>query len=377
MNFDMDEDQRSLQDTVKRLVAKEYSFEQRLAHAKRPEGWSTAVWASLAEIGLTALPISEEDGGLGGSAADMLITLEALGEAALLEPFLSSVVLCGSVLRHGASAETRAELLPGIADGSQRFALAHVEPDARHALFHVATTARAAGSGWVIEGRKALVLHGDTATGFLVSARVSGTTRERGGIALFHVQPQAAGIERKSFALLDGTRAADLVFTGVDARRVIDAHRTADALEHAWADAGAAACAEAVGTMDSLHRLTVDYLKTRRQFGRNIGSFQALQHRAVDMLIAVEQARSMVMFAAMSADAPVEERLRAVSAAKVQVCESSRYVSQQSIQLHGGIGMTLEYRAGHCVRRLLVLESLFGDKEFHLARLAAMGGLIH
>lgn len=377
MNFDLDADQRSLQDTIKRLVAKEYSFEQRLEYAKRPEGWSPQVWASLAEIGLTALPIREEDGGLGGSAADMLIAMEALGEASLLEPFLSSVVLCGSVLRHGANAEKRAGLLTSIADGSQRFSLAHVEIEARNALFSVSTEARNTHVGWVLDGRKTLVLHGDSATGYLVSARVSGKLRDRAGIALFHVRPGAAGLHSRGYALLDGTHASDLILDSVSAELLVEADRGADALERAWIDAVTATCAEAVGTMDSLHRLTLDYLKTRRQFGRDIGSFQALQHRAVDMLIAVEQARSMAMFAALSIDAPLDEQLRAVAAAKVQICESSRYVSQQSVQLHGGIGMTLEYRAGHCVRRLLVLESLFGDKEFHLARLAAMGGLIH
>lgn len=376
MNFDLDEDQRSLQDTVRRLVAREYSHEHRLAHARSPQGWSQQVWDRLVELGLTALPFEEEDGGLGGSAADMLIAMEALGEAALLEPLLSSVVLCGGVLRHGASEAVRREFLPSIADGSLRLCLAHAEPGSRHAPIAVRTTAVRREADWLLSGHKTLALHGDSAMGVLISARVRGGERDRDGIAIFHVSPQAAGLQRKPYALLDGTHAADIVVQDTPARLVVEVDRAADALELASCDAITALCADAVGTMGLLHALTVDYLKTRRQFGRAIGSFQGLQHRAVDMLIALEQARSMAYFSAMASEDDLSARLRAASAAKIQICESSRYLSQQAIQLHGGIGMTEEYRAGHCMRRLLVLESLFGDREFHVARLAAMGGLI-
>ncbi|EFV86216.1 acyl-CoA dehydrogenase [Achromobacter sp. SIMBA_011] len=373
MNFDLEDDQRALVDTLNRLVSKEYSFEQRQRYARHSLGWSPDVWNSLAEIGLLALPFSEEDGGLGGTPTDLMLAAQALGKGALLEPFISSIVLCGGALKYGASIEQRAQWIPRLADGSLRLAMAHTEAGTRFVHGGAATRADRISDQWRLTGRKTLVLHGDSADGFLVTAQ----SARAGGVpsrAIFHVNGDAAGLLRTPYTLLDGTRSADIILDGVDAQLVVK-ENAEEVLGLVACDGAGIAIADAVGSMQVLIDLTVDYLKTRRQFGRAIGSFQALQHRAVDMLVELEQARSMSMYATMAADAPLAERCRAISAAKIQICASSRFISQQAIQLHGGIGMTEEYQVGHFVRRLMVLESLFGDKNFHMKRLSATEGV--
>ncbi|NYT79293.1 acyl-CoA dehydrogenase family protein [Alcaligenaceae bacterium] len=374
MNFDLEEDQRALVNTVERLVAKEYTFEQRQRYAELPNGWSPDVWDRLAEIGVMALPFSEHDGGLGGGPADFMLAMQSLGKAALLEPFVSSIVLCGSILKRGTIAEVRSHWIPQLCDGSLRLAFAHAEPGSRHGMEAANTCARRDGDTWLLVGSKRLVLHGDSADGFFVSARIQSVAGHSGVLGIFHVNADAEGLQRKSYALLDGTRCADLQLNNVSAQSMV-IEGAQEVLENVWCDAASAVCWDSIGSMQALLDLTVDYLKTRRQFGRAIGSFQVLQHRAVDMLMALEQSRSMAMYAAMTCDGSLEERQRSISATKIQICDSSRFIAQQAIQLHGGIGMTQEYQVGHYVRRLLVLESLFGDREFHLSRLSRTDGV--
>jgi len=380
MDFELSEEQRLLKQSVERLLVDRYGFEQRTAYMKEPGGFSRALWKQYADLGVLALPFAEEDGGIGGGAVDVMIVMEALGRALVLEPYLATVVLAGGVLRHAGSQAQRASLIPKIADGSLILALAHAERQSRYDLADVATTARRDGAGYVLDGAKGLVLHGDGADKLVVSARVAGKPRDRDGIALFLIDAKASGVSVRGYPTIDGLRAAEVTLSGVKvgAEGVIGEPGKALAVIERVVDEGMAAlCAEAVGAMEVMHELTVDYLKTRRQFGVPIGNFQVLQHAAVDMLMATEQARSMAMLAAMMAEEPnAVERHKSIAAAKVQIGRSGRFVGKTATQLHGGIGMTMEYKVGHYFKRVTAIDVLFGDADHHLAAIAKMGGLL-
>jgi alkylation response protein AidB-like acyl-CoA dehydrogenase len=290
------------------------------------------------------------------------------------------VVLAGGLLRHGASAEQRAELVPQIAAGELRLAFAHTERQSRYDVFDVATTAKRDGAAYVLDGRKGVVLHGDSAQKLLVTARTAGARRDRRGIGVFLVDGCAEGVSRRGYRTQDGQRAAEITLANVRVGPEAVIGEPEDALpvvERVVDEAIAALCAEAVGCMQEMHVLTIEYLKTRKQFGVPIGSFQALQHRGSEMFMALEQARSMAMFAAMSAQDPdPAERARAVSAAKVQIGRSGRFIGQNAVQLHGGVGMTQEFKVGHYFKRTTMIDLAFGDADHHLAKLAEAGGLI-
>jgi pimeloyl-CoA dehydrogenase small subunit len=378
MDFDLTEEQTLLRDSVTKLLADSYSFEQRKAMRAQPGGYDARLWRQFAELGLLALPFSEADGGLGGGAVDVMLLMEAFGRHLVLEPYLATVVLAGGCLRYAGSEEQRRSWLPDLVSGEKTYAFAHVERAARYDLAHVTTRARREGGAWILDGAKAYVLHGDSADRLIMSARTASADAEGSELALFVVDASTTGITRRGYPTQDGLRAADIEFQGV---RIDDANRlrTADGLEtvrRVVDEAMAAACAEAVGTMERAHEITVDYLKQRKQFGVTIGSFQALQHRVVDMLVMVEQARSMTYFATMMVAEPdAARRSAALSAAKVQVGRSARFVGEQAVQLHGGIGVTEEAAIGHYYRRLTLLEIQFGDANHHLAALAQAGGL--
>jgi pimeloyl-CoA dehydrogenase small subunit len=380
VDFDLSEEQRLLKDSVERLLADRYAFEQRKGYGSTPEGWSRELWGRYAELGLLGLPFAEAEGGFGGGPVETMIVMEAFGRALVLEPYLATVILGGGFLRHAASPLQRRELVPAIAEGRLTLAFAHGERQARWDLADVATTAKRDGAGWVIEGEKSLVVHGESADRLVVSVRVAGGRRDREGLALFLVDAKAPGVSRRGYPTQDGQRAAEvsLARVRVGAEAALGEPGAAlPLIERVVDEAIAALAAEAVGAMAALHELTVDYLKTRQQFGTPIGRFQALQHRAVDMLIAVEQARSMAMLATMmAAEANAAERAKAVAAAKVQIGRSGRLVGQQATQLHGGIGMTAEYKGGHYFKRLTAIDLLFGDADHHLRRVAAAGGII-
>jgi pimeloyl-CoA dehydrogenase small subunit len=379
MDFDLSEEQTLLKQSVERLVADHYGFEKRKTYRASEEGWSRDIWRRFAELGLLGLPFAESEGGFGGGPVETMIVMEALGRALALEPYLATVVLGGGLLRRGGNAAQRAALVPRIAQGDLILAFAHGERQARFDLADVATKARQDGTDWVIDGEKSLVLHGDSAKTLIVSARIAGERRERKGIALFLVDAGARGLSRRAYPTQDGLRAAEISLAGVrvGADAVLGEPGAGLAtIERVIDEAIAAISAEAVGAMAALTDLTVEYLKTRKQFGVAIGSFQVLQHRATEMLVALEQARSMAMFATMlAADEAAAERRKAIAAAKVQVGRSARLVGQQAIQLHGGIGMTEEYKAGHYFKRLTMIEILFGDADHHLRALAQDGGL--
>ena len=378
MDFDLTEEQRLLQDSVARLLGDKYSFEQRKAYSKSADGWSREVWAQFAELGLLGLPFGEDEGGFGGGPVETLLVAEQIGRSIALEPWLSTVVIGGGFLRHGASQELRSELVPQVAAGEMLLAFAQVERQSRYDLFDVTTTAKRDGEGWVLNGRKGYVVHGDSADRLIVTARTAGGQRDHKGIGVFLVDAKGPGVERRGYRTVDGQRAAEVELSGARALAVLGNPEDGLPLVDQVVDEAIAALAgEAVGAMQAVHDMTIDYMKTRQQFGRPIGSFQALQHRAADMLVALEQARSMSYFAAMSAgERNPEERRKAMAAVKVQIGRSARFVGQQSVQLHGGIAMTIEYAAGHYFKRLTVNDAMFGDADHYVRTLSETGGLV-
>jgi pimeloyl-CoA dehydrogenase small subunit len=380
MDFELSEEQRLLKDSVERLTTQRYDFEARRKYMKEADGWSRALWKQYVDLGLTALPFAEEHGGIGGGPVETMIVMETFGRALALEPYFASVILGGSFVKLGASEAARNDVLPKVAAGEALLAFAHIERQARYDLADVAATAKKDGAGYVLNGEKSLAIHGDVADKIVVSARVSGEQRAKNGIGLFLVDAKAGGVSRRGYPTMDGLRAAEVtlhnVKVGADA--VIGEPGNAYPLIEQVGDiAIAALAAEAVGAMSAMHEITVDYLKQRKQFGVPIGNFQVLQHRAGDMLIALEQARSMAMLATMMTEEQnAEERRKSISAAKVQIGRSGKIVGQSAIQLHGGIGMTMEYKVGHYFKRVTMIDTMFGDADYHLGALARMGGVI-
>ncbi|QHE84618.1 acyl-CoA dehydrogenase family protein [Hydrogenophaga sp. BPS33] len=377
MNFQISEEQRLLSESLSRLLGDRYGFEQRRAIAASVEGWSPEVWRQLAELGVLALGIPEAYGGLSDAAADRLPVLQALGRVLALEPYLSSAVLgATAVLQAGSDAQKDA-LLPTLASGDVRLAWAHDESGERHNPTWVETRATREGTGWRLDGHKALVLHANAANHLVVSSRVAGQGDEAQGLALFLVDPKAAGVALRHFRLVDDTPAAELTLQGAAAQAMGDPLDEAfqRAAMGAVRDAGtAAACADMVGAMETAFELTTGYVTTRKQFGRAIGEYQAMRHRVAEMKVALEIARTMAMAAALAVDrSGSPEATTELLRAKLVIGRQARQLCQAAIQSHGGIGMTEEYAVGHCLRRIHVLDQLFGDVDAQAARLARMG----
>jgi pimeloyl-CoA dehydrogenase small subunit len=374
MDFEPSDEQRLLRESVDRLLADHYGFAQRRGYLAEPEGFSAQMWSRYAEQGLLGLPFVEEYGGFGGGAIEIMLVMEAFGRVLALEPYLATVVLAGTALRLAGSEAQKTAILPRVAEGNMTLAFAHGERQARYDLTDVLTTAKSTAHGWVLDGAKSVVAHGDGADRLIVSARLSGERDDPEGIGLFLVDAKASGVARRSYPMRDGTRAAEISLSGVEVARddVLGEPGSALPVVERVVEAGiAATSAEAVGAMEAMHALTLEYLKTRQQFGKPIGQNQVLQHRAAEMLIALEQGRSMAMLAAMMVDEPdPAERAHNIAMAKVGVGQAGRFVAQNAIQLHGGIGMTEEYAVGHYFRRCMVIEHTFGDPAHHLSRLA-------
>jgi pimeloyl-CoA dehydrogenase small subunit len=374
MDFDFTEEQRLLRDSVDRLLADRYTFEKRKAYLAEPEGWSRELWSQYAELGLLGLPFAEEHGGFGGGGIEIMLVMEAFGRALALEPYLGTIVLAGTALRLAGDAAQQAAVLPQIAEGRLLVAFAHGERQARYDLSDVMTTAKPKGGGWVIDGGKSVVSHGDSADRLVVSARTAGDRNDTDGITLFLVDAAANGVARRAYTLRDGARAAEIALSGVEVGpdAVLGQVGAGYPVIERVVEAGiAATAAEAVGCMETMQALTLEYLKTRQQFGQPIGRNQALQHRATEMFVSLEQGRSMAMLAAMMVDEPdAAERARNLGMVKAGVGQAARFVSQNAVQLHGGIGMTEEYAVGHYFRRCMVIEHSFGDTAHHLSRLA-------
>ena len=380
MDFDFSDEQRMLKDSVEQLIGDRYDFEQRKKYMNEESGYSRAQWAQYADMGLLGLPFDERYGGVGGGPVETMIVMEAFGRGLVLEPYLATVVLGGGLVNLGGNDAQRAAILPKIADGSLLLAFGHSEAQSRYNLADVVTTARRDADGWILDGEKSFVAHGNCADKLVVSARISGERSSREGIALFLVDTKTEGVSRKSYETQDGLRAAQVKLSGVKVSSndaIGDPGKALALIERVADNALTAVAAEAVGAMAAAHETTLEYLRTRKQFGVAIGSFQVLQHRAVDILVSLEQARSMTLYATMMVNDPdPAERSKAVSAATVQIRRSGKFIGQQVVQLHGGIGMTLEYKIGHYFKRLTAMESLLGDTDHHLAALARAGGLI-
>ncbi|MFP5383985.1 MAG: acyl-CoA dehydrogenase family protein [Gammaproteobacteria bacterium] len=374
MDFSYTEEQNLLRDSVRKWVQDTYVFERRRRQLKEYGGFDPANWAQMAELGWLALPFAEEDGGLGGSLLDVTLLTESFGHGLVVEPYLANVMLAGNIIRRAGRPAQRAALLPGLIDGSRQFAMAHTEPGSRAALNAVEARAVRDGSGWRLAGEKALVLNGDVADTFVVVARTGGGTRDAGGISLFVVDGHAEGLSRRPFRTFDGFRAAELALNDVhvaDDALLGEAGGGLAVLETVIDEATVALCAEAIGIMETLYKGTVEYTRTRKQFGVPIASFQVLQHRMADMFIQHEQARSLLLMAVirLAEDDPVVAR-RAVSALKAYCGKAGRYIGQQSVQLHGGMGMTDEFVVGHAFKRLTAIDVMFGNEDFHLRRFA-------
>ncbi len=377
MDFSLTEEQQLLKDSVERFLERNYPFELRRGLVAKRQAMSPQVWEGFASLGLLGVPFSDEYGGFGGGGIETMLVMEALGRRLVMEPYLSTVVLSGGLIDLGASQWQKQILLPRIVDGSLLLAFAHFEPGSRYALNHVATRATSDGNSWILTGEKTLVLQGPVAEKLIVSARTSGGEDDPAGITLFIVECEEENLGGQEYPLFDGSRALDVQLNGirVGPESVIATLNGAMPLIERVADrAIAALCAEAVGVMSRLHEMTVEYLKTRQQFGVPIGKFQALQHRAVDMLIQVEQARSMALLAAGRVDSgDAIERRRAVTAAKELIGRAGRFVGQQAVQLHGGMGMTDELAVGHYFKRLAAIDVLFGDSAWQRRQFAELG----
>lgn len=372
MDFNFSEEQQLLADTVRRFTRENYSFEKRRDILAADAGWSREVWNELAALGLTALNVPEEHGGLNAGPVDTMLVMNALGEALVVEPFLASAVIAPRLIAELGDAQLANEMLPALAGGERIIVVAHQEANARGQISHVTTRAERSGSNHVLDGHKSVISHAGIADELLITARLAGTSTDREGVAVFRVDPQASGVTIKSYRTLDGQSAADITLKQAAAQLVGSQGTAMGAIESAHDVAMSALCAEAVGIMKAVNSATLEYTRSRKQFGQPIAKFQVLQHRMADMFIHSEQATSMSYLAAIKCtDSDAAERRRALSAAKVIVGQAGRFIAQQAVQLHGGMGMTDELMVSHHFKRLTAIELTLGDTDFHLQQFAA------
>ncbi len=372
MDFSFTEEQSLLQDSVQRFVQNSYEFETRQKLIKTEEGFSRDNWSSFAELGWLALPFPEDSGGFGGTAVETMIMMEEFGKGLVVEPYVTTVIMTGSIIEAGGSIAHREGVLAEIMAGTKLGSVAYVEPQARFNLADVTTTATATDDGYIVSGFKGVVLGGPSADLLVVPARTSGEQRDSQGITLFLIDANAEGISRRDYPTIDGGRASEITFekVAVSSADVLgEVGEGLSLLEVGINNGILAVCAEAVGAMEVLYKTTVEYCKTREQFGQPIGKFQVLQHRMVDMFMEHEQAKSLLYMAAirMSEDDELAA-IKAISALKVQVGKGGRFVGQNAIQLHGGMGMTDELNVGHYFKRITAVETLFGNVDFHLKK---------
>lgn len=373
MDLSLNEVQTMLADSVEKFISNDYDFEARKAYAASDPGFSADVWQTFAELGWTAVPFSEEDGGFDGGAMELTILMMEFGRGLVVEPYLANIVLAGGILRRTADASQKARWLQPIIAGELQATLAFVEPQARYDLNNVRTTARADGGDWILDGSKGVVLNGNTADLLIIPARTAGAQADTDGITLFAVAAGSEGLSRRSYPTVDGHRAAEIMLE--DVRVPADAVLGQPgagyaALRAAADDATLAVCAEAVGIMQVMTDKTVEYTKSRVQFGVPIASFQALQHRMVDMLTACEQSYSLLLWAAMASADDTEEAAQAISAIKYQIGMAGQKVGQEAVQLHGAMGVTWELDIAHYFKRLTAIGQMFGNADWHLDKLA-------
>lgn len=372
MDFSLSDNQQLLKESVERFIERDYDFDHRQAASRSDDGFNRDTWATFAELGWLGATLPEAYGGTEGGGVETMVLMEALGRGLVVEPVLPSVILGGGIVRHAGNEDQKQALLPAMAEGGKLLAFGYAEPQSRYDLHDVALAAARDGDGYVLNGQKSVVLNGDTADTLIVSARTAGERRDTDGISLFVVAVGADGLEVRGYPTVDGQRAAELSFDNVrlgDDALLGDEGAALGTIERVIDEAAAAVCAEALGIMAVLNDTTLEYLKTREQFGKKLGEFQALQHRMVDMFVAREESIGLVNVASMRIDDDDEhERKRCVSAAKVQIGRAGRLVGQEAVQLHGGIAMTDEYKVGHYFKRISMIGRLFGDLDHHLDR---------
>jgi alkylation response protein AidB-like acyl-CoA dehydrogenase len=377
MNFDYTDEQNMLRDSIAKWAAGQYDFDKRREALKSDDAWKKN-WATFAELGLLAAPLPEEFGGLGGGPIDVSVVMEEFGKALIVEPYAPTVVLGAGALKYAGNAAQKDEHLDAIASGERVIAFAQAEPKSRWSLSDVSATAKKDGGGYVLNGQKAVVLGAPQADHLLVSARTAGKQRDAKGISLFLVAKTAKGLTTRDYPTMDGSRASEVYFenTSVGAEALIgEADNALSLIERIVDEANAAYCSEAVGCMRMMTSLTQEYAKTRKQFGRPIAEFQVLQHRMVDMFMATEESYSMALLATIKLDAGDTERAKAVSSAKVSIGKNARFVGQAAVQIHGGMGMTDEMRVGHYFKRTTMLDSTFGNVDYHLKRYTEVSAL--
>jgi pimeloyl-CoA dehydrogenase small subunit len=374
MDFSFSEEQELLRNSVRRFLADNYTFDSFRKVSRGEPGWRREIWKAFAELGLLGAPLPEEFGGLGGGAIETLIMMEAFGRALVVEPYVPTVVIAGGLLRLADEARKQ-EWLPRIASGDAVFAFAFAEPQGRYNLADLTTTAKKRGTGYVLNGQKAVVIAAPFADALIVTARTSGGRRDANGVSVFLVEARTNGITRRDYPTMDGQRASEIIFENVEipADNAIGAPDEAlPLIEQITDEAVAAHCAEALGAMRVMQEATVEYSRTRKQFGVPIGKFQVLQHRMVDMFMQIEQSASMTLMVALKLGQNPHERMKAASAAKVQIGKAGRFVGQSAVQIHGGIGMTDELALGHYFKRVTMLDALYGNVDHHLARYASL-----
>lgn len=369
MDFNFTEEQSMLRDTIASFLQDKYDFDTRRKIVSSDSGWRADYWKAFAEeLGILGAPFSEELGGLGGGAVDNMIVMEEFGKALVIEPYLGTVVIGGGFLKHSGHADA-ASVIEGIIGGTTTIAFAYGEPQARYTWRDLKTTAKKDGSGWVVNGHKAVVIGAPFATHLIVTARTGGAQRDAGGVGVFLVDKSLPGIVTRDYPTVDGNRASEVYFENVSIPA--DALLAEDGLalvDKVIDEATAAVGAEAVGVLRKLHEGTLDYAKQRKQFGTAIANFQVLQHRMVDMFIEVEQSVSMTYMATIKLEEDAAERAKAVSAMKVRIGRACKFVGQNAIQIHGGMGMTDELAIGHYFKRATMIEGLFGSVDHHLKR---------
>jgi alkylation response protein AidB-like acyl-CoA dehydrogenase len=374
MNFELTEEQRMIQESVERFVNENYDLDSRVALSSKDPGFSTDYWQTMAELGWLGLPFSEEDGGFGGNQIDVLVVMEQFGRGLVLEPYLASVVMGGGAVKLGGSDALKQEILPGVIDGTRQLAFAYAEQQSRFDLDDVVTSAKKDGENFVINGQKSMVLNAETANQIVVSARTSGGQMDQNGITLFLIDADADGVALENFPTVDGLRASEVTLKNVSvsaARMIGDIDQGFSVLQSVANDAMLALGAEAVGAMEMLYKDTVAYTQEREQFDHAISEFQVVQHRMVDMFMEYEQCKSLLYRATMEAVQNPTGAQRTIHALMHLVGKNGIFIGENAVQLHGGMGMTEELRLGHYFKRMLVIDSMFGNADFHLQKFAA------
>ena len=376
MDFSFSDEQTLLQESVSRFITNDYGFESRQKHSRSDAGYSLENWQTFAELGWLGVPFSENHGGFGGGAVETMLMMEEFGKGLVVEPYLATVVACGSALNEFGSEDQKSSFIPEIIDGSKLWALAFAEPQGRFNLADLTTTATANNGSYLLSGHKSVVINGPNANFFIVSVRTSGEQRDETGVSLFIIPSDAKGLSKRDYPTVDGQRASELILDNVEldeASRLGEEGQGLNILQQAIDFATLAIGSEAVGCMEVLYKDTVEYCKNREQFGQPIGKFQVLQHRMVDMFMEHEQSKSLMFMAAMRWDEGYgAEAQKAVSAFKVQVGKSGKFVGQSAVQLHGGMGMTDELNVGHYFKRLTIIDTMFGNVDHHLKRFGSL-----